>query len=356
MGVNFGAIADKILPFDPTPGFNLGKTKGVTGAIQASGTTTPLGQGNTAGSSVANKTNTPTKKVADNGVTETPTDLGDGTGGGSNGYNPADIAYLDSQANSLRDMLSRSGVSLDQGLTGINDSFNKEVGNANTQRSRVLQDYGVQDEATNRAKDTALGGVDTNARTLADSLRRTLGLAGGSDSSAYQLAAPQAVARQASTQRNGVLNDFSENEQSITTAKDRASEDFQTLLDNLAEQRKQKESSLRGGVLQNEQSINKSLAEIAAQKAAASGTGYAGSMAAQAPYSAAISSNQGAIDELFNKFRTPTFDVKPISAEAAPLKDYTVNSAEIGTPSSQAQDPSATFSNYLRKLQQEQIA
>src|SRR5687767_3406550 len=124
------------------------------------------------------------------GNAETPPTLsGTGSGGGSS-YNPADLAYLDSQSGHLRDMLGRSQVALNQGLTGLDDSYNREVGSANQQRSRALENYGVQREDSTRAKQEAVGQVDTNARVLNDSLRRILGMAAGSDSSAYQYAAP----------------------------------------------------------------------------------------------------------------------------------------------------------------------
>lgn len=348
------------MSIDLTPGFNLhgyagggipfiSKGNGTSG--KSTGTGTDVGD-----QALAKAKNTPAK-VADNTTStgDTPANLGSSVGSTGNGATAADIAYLDSQAGNLRDLLARSQGTLDQGLTGLGDSYNKSVSDADLQRSRALQDYDTQDQQTNTAKDTALNSVNTNARTLADSLRRTLGLAGGSDSSAYQLAAPQAVARQASTQRNGVLNDYSSNEQAIGIAKTRASEDFDTLLSNLAGQRNQKESALRSGVLQNDQDINKQLADVAAQRASATGVGYAGTLAAQQPYSTAISNSQNSIDSLFNQFRTPTFDITPVNTDAAATKDYTVNSGDIGTDQSQTQDPNSTLSYYLKK-QQDQTA
>jgi hypothetical protein len=59
-------------------------------------------------------------------------------GGGATGYNPADLAYLDNQAGLLRQMLGRTGNTLNQGLANLTDSYNREVGVANQRRSRAL--------------------------------------------------------------------------------------------------------------------------------------------------------------------------------------------------------------------------
>lgn len=302
----------------------------------------------------AGSSNVPQKATTPN--TENPANPGGGSGSNSSG-DAATAAYYDSQANTLRGLLGRSQNTLDQGLTNLSDSYNKQVNDANQQRSRALEDYGIQSENSAHAKDQALGQVDTNARTLNDSLRRMLGQASGSDSSAYQYAAPNAVAREASGDRNKTLDAYSENDRNIGLAQKRATEDFQSLLDNLAAQRGQKESDLRSGVLQSEQDVNSQLADVAAKKAALTGSSYASTLAAQQPYQQAISDRQASIDALFNQFRNPTYDVKPVDVQTPTLRDYVVNSAGINSGSSAAsQDPSQTYGYYLKKNQDQQAA
>lgn len=276
-----------------------------------------------------------------------------GGGGRASGpaYNPADLAYLDSQTGTLQRMLQSADTGLNNGLTNLGDSFNKESSNVNQQRSRALEDYGKQEVLSQQGKDQSLGKVDTNARTLNDSLRRILGMAAGSGSSAY-LTAPKAVARQASGQREGVLSDYATNADALHTAEERAKTDFQSLLDNLWAQKNQKESDLRSGVLNNKNSINQQLGSVAAQRSSLLGGSYKSAIAAQQPYAAAINANQGALDNLFNQFRSPTYNITPVNAKPVDLKQYAVDKAAINTNSqSGTQDAYSPYSFFLKKQQ-----
>lgn len=287
-----------------------------------------------------------------------PGSSGGGNSSGASGASPADLAYYDSQSNQLRDMLGRTQNTLDQGLTNLGDSYNREVGGANQQRSRALEDFQVKREDTTRAKQEALGQVDTNARTLNDSLRRVLGLASGSGSSAYQLAAPNAVAREASGKRNGVLSNYATNDRNIATSEKRATEDFGSLLDDLARQRSDKERELRTGVLQSEQDLNAKLGDNAAQRAAALGGDTSAIQAAQSPYDAAIADRRSQIDSLFERFRTPTFAPKPVTVQAPNLRDYMVDRSQINANNQSGASQQQQYNPYsypLRKNLEDQL-
>jgi vacuolar-type H+-ATPase subunit H len=348
------------MAFDPTPGFNLGitdawrKVTNVANSFQGAG-----GNKVVASNPGASKNTQPNsssqprpQKAATNDPGETAADPGSVLGASTTSYDPADVAYLDAQANTLRDMLARSGNTLNQGITNLSDSYNKQVSTANSQRSRALEDFGIQREDNNRDRTQDLSTVDTNARTLNDSVRRLLGQAAGSGSSAYQYAAPNAVARTASSERNKVLDANAENDRNIGVAEKRATDDFQTMLDELLSQRNQKEGDLRAGVLQNEQGINSNLAELAAKRAAVTGGSYGSIMAAQQPFQQAVNDRQAQIDSLFERFRSPTYDVKPVSVQAPTLRDYAVTAAGINTGAAAAQDPSQTYGYYRKKNQE----
>lgn len=365
------------MAFDITPGFNLGisdalrRVGSAAGSFVGSKESNPIFK-NPTGQSSSNKKSDKdqykyqgydesTKSTAEQQAASNASLYGGygGSGGASGGgsgsdYSAEDLAYLDSQANSLRNLLSRSGNTLNQGLSNLNDSYNREVSSANQQRSRALEDFGTQREDTTRAKQEALGKIDTNARVLNDSIRRLLGLASGSGSSAYQYAAPNAVARQASGERNNVLSDYAENDRNIALSEKRAGEDFATLLDDLARQRNQKESDLRSGVLENEQGINEQLANIAAQRVAATGGGYGATMAAQRPYADAISSRQSQIDALFDKFRSPMLTAKAVDVQTPQLRDYIVDKAGV-TQNQASQQQYSPYSSFLRKNNDEQV-
>jgi hypothetical protein len=289
-------------------------------------------------------------------VGDTPPNLGGGVvGGNGNGASAADLAYLDTQENQLRDMLNRSQGTLNQGLTRLSDSYNSQVGSANRDRSRFLEDLQTRQTKTDTEKQSAIGKVDTNARTLNDSLRRMIGMASGSESSAYKLAAPNAVARQASGERTDVLSDYADNMGTLDTTRRRGTEDYDRMLGDLGTQRNQKEAELREGIYANEQGINSSLADISGKRAMARGAGYQGILAAQQPYQTAITERQNAIDSLFERFRNPVLSAAPVNVQAPDLKQYTVDRAALGQ-NRQSGSPYEPYYSPLRRQLEEELA
>jgi hypothetical protein len=233
------------------------------------------------------------------------------------------------------------------GLTQLGDSYNREVNSANSNQSRALQDFGVKREDTTRSKDQALGRVDTNARTLANSLRQRIGLASGSGSSAYQITAPGAVAREATQDRTGVVENFGVNFRNLDTGERRVKEDFTSLLSDLEAQRKSRQSDFEGGILDRKNQISGSLAEVARQKALLLGGGYTQAKAAMAPYTSAIDSRQSEIDGLFDKYRTP-FNVRAVDPSTPTLRDYMVDRTAINANQAQGQDPTSPYGQFLK--------
>ena len=269
-----------------------------------------------------------------------------GTGGRASApsYNPADIAYLDDQRGRLEGQQRSADTALTNGLTQLQDSYNKEVSGANSKRAQALQDLNTKREDTTRAKDSALNRVNENARTLAEGLRRRIGMASGSGSSAFQITAPGAVSRDATEDRTGVLENFGVNFRDLATTEQRQKTQFEELLSDLEAQRKTRESDFRSGILEKKNQIDNSLSEVARQKALALGGGYNQVRTAMAPYAGAIDSRQAEIDNLFNKFRTP-FAQKAVDTTAPTLRDYMVDRANISSGQPGPQDPTAPYKN-----------
>lgn len=278
-----------------------------------------------------------------------------GSGGGTSTYNADDLAYLDTQESQLRRLLESAQSALGSGLSNLTDSFNRETGSANQQRGRAMENFGVQRQDMTAGKQNALGAVDTNARTLNDSLRRMLGMASGSGSSAYKFAAPNAVARQASQNRTNVLGDYGKNERDLVLSENRAKTDFEQLLEDLARQRNEKESELRGGVLEREQGIQRDLGNVAGERAKLLGGGYSQVRLAQQPFESAINSRQSELDGLFERFRSPQLTAKPVEVNTPQLRDYMVDRASINA-NNQGQSSYSPYAQFLKTKDDEQLA
>ena len=279
---------------------------------------------------------------------------GSAGGGAASSYNPADIAYLDDQRARLEAQQRSADTALNNGLTQLQDSYNKEVSGANSRRSQALADLNTKREDTTRAKDSAITRVNDNARTLAEGLRRRLGLASGSGSSAYQFAAPGAVSTEASKNRSGVLENFGMNFRDLDTTEQRQKSQFEELLADIEAQRKSRESDFRSGILEKKNQIDNSLSEVARQKALTLGGGYAQAKAAMQPYSSAIDSRQAEIDNLFSKFRTP-YSIKAIDTSAPSLRDYMVDRANIKAQQPGPQDPTAAYNDPFNIKKQDEL-
>lgn len=273
------------------------------------------------------------------------------SGGGGASYNPNDLAYLDSQQSLYERLLQSADGALNSGLQKLNDSTTSARNQATLKNSRAMRDYETKRTDTQNSKNQALGSVNTNARTLSDSLRRMLGMASGSGSSAYQITAPNAVARQASQQRNSVMSNYGQNERDIDTAVGDTKVDFTNLLQEIANQRRQREEELRAGVYGQQQGINQSLAEIASERARLQG---GNSLSAMRPYQDRYLGLQTQIDQLPTQFRTDITS-RDLNVKTPNLRDYMVDRQAINA-NRQGQSQYSPYSQFLRKDEEEQLA
>ena len=270
-------------------------------------------------------------------------------------YDPADLAYLDSQKSTLERQLGRTEGGLEDALAAILNNYNKDLSRTNEARSRALEDFDDKRETSEFGRERELGKVDTGARSLADSLRRRIGLASGSGSSAYQIAAPRAVQRQASEQRGDVLEDYSANFQALDKDEGRATEDFASLLADLEAQRLQKSGGVRADILEQKGQIRDNLGRVAGERAKLLGGDYKDVRSAMSPYEDQIRSGESQIDNIFNKYTTK-YNVKPINVRDTQLRDYSTDRAAVrDNQATGNQSDYAPYKTYLGEDEEELV-
>lgn len=285
-----------------------------------------------------------------------------GGGGGGGGYSAPvdpyaaqraeDNSFLNDQEGQLRALLGRADTSLGQGITNLNNSYNASRTNATEDQNRTLRDYGVKREDTIRDKQSSIGKVNTNARTLSNSVRSIIGRASGSGSSAFQLAAPNAVSREASGQRTNVLETFGRNFRNLDTAENDAKFKYDKLLKDLEAQRGQREYDLRAGIDSQKNALSEKLANVAGERARVNGGGYGAVRTAQQPYQNEINTRQSELDRLFTQFN-PTISYAPVDVQKPELSPYTVDRAAIGANQAQGADQYSPYSQFLKKRQEQ---
>jgi len=353
---NLGELARWVSKRDLTPGFNLSRPWDAGGSpVSATGTTNPIagigfgeGGSQTGGDKVAtaSKFKNEPKDPKNPGQPPGPYT---GGGGSSDSYDPADLAYLEDKEDLLNRQLGRTDAGLKQALEQLLNAYNKEVSGANKQRGRAMEDFDDKAEISEQGRGRELGKVDTNSRMLADSLRRRLGLASGSGSSAYQIAAPRAVQRQASEQRGDVLEDYSANFQALDKDRTRATEDFASLLEDLAAQRKFREGGVRNAILTQRNKIQGNLGHVAGQRQKLLGGGYDDVRKAMSPYEQAIRGGESEIDKIFDKYTTK-YNIKPVNVRNTQLRDYATDEAAVRDNAATGnQSEYAPYKSYLEE-------
>jgi len=353
---NLGDLARSLSKVDLTRGFNLSRPWDAGGSpISATGTTNPIAGIGFGGGSSQSGGGTTTKSApqrSDKRDPEPTKPPGPYTGGGSgdgDSYDPGDLAYLDSQQDLLNRQLGRTDTGLRQALEQLLNAYNKEVSGANKQRGRAMEDFDDKAEISEQGRGRELGKVDTSARMLANSLRQRLGLASGSGSSAYQIAAPRAVQRQASEQRGDVLEDYSANFQALDKDRTRATEDFAALLEDLAAQRKSREGGVRNDILAQRGEIQSNLGYVAGQRQKLLGGGYDDVRKAMSPYEQAIRGGESEIDKIFDKYTTK-YNVKPVNVRNTQLRDYATDEAAVRDNAATGnQSEYAPYKSYLEE-------
>lgn len=276
-----------------------------------------------------------------------------GAAGGGSGYSQADMAFLDDQANQLRDLLGRTDVGLNQGLTRNNDEYNTQVGQANNSRDQQLAAYGDQRVQQNRGKLDSYNTVNKNAGNGYRSLAQLIGRASGTGSSAFRELLPDVVGKDISSKRQDITDTYGQNLQGIDKAEKQYGLSFESVLADLMKQKRDNENNLRSGIEGQRQGINAQLAQTEGQKAQARGGNYAAVKAAQQPFQQAINSSRDQVQNFFDQYRTP-YTARQAVAAAPELSQYQIDRSNVNAQAQPGVDPNNPYASLLRRRQQEQ--
>lgn len=252
-------------------------------------------------------------------------------GSGSSTNTPTtDFSLFDSNASNLNDLLGRTNTSLDQGLNSINDQYNSAVTGANNDKT-------TQVNAQNTQKQGAYDKINQNAGIGYKSLANIIGRAAGTGSSAFQSLLPDVVGKDTSSKRLDTTNTYGQNLSNIDTS-------FEGVLQDLLNQKKQNEDTLRTGVETQRQGIQQQLQQNAIAKSQAAGQTPAQASAAAQPFQTAITNSRNAVDSFFNQFK-PDYSVATPDAN---LAQYQTDPAAVSA-GQQGSDPTNPYGTLLRK-------
>lgn len=267
-------------------------------------------------------------------------------GGGGSSYGPsydtAAVAQYDQGINNANAALNRLGSQLESGNSGIDASWQNALNQLLLSRNQGEKSYNLNKQQTASDYVSAKNTIGANAGNSLNSLLRLLGSRGAGGSSAYNIAAPNAVSRQATIQRSEASGTNAKNNQALDINWNNFLTGYNNQVSSANSQREQQRQALQAQIENSRGSILQTIAQLAGMKASAMGGNAAG--AAQ-PY---IDQANSALD------RAVSFRVNPISYqtqayEAPSLGAYNTNPG--AAPTYQGQGPSNDyFSPYLQAL------
>lgn len=282
--------------------------------------------------------------------TNTPSNTTNKTSSTTSG-SQQDVDYLNSQESLYNRLLQSINSAKTTGIDKLIQSEKAAKDKATLENERRVQDFNTQRTDSDLAKQRALGTVDTNARTLSDSMRRIIGMAAGSGASA-NLAANSAIARQASQNRGNVMTSYGQNERDLDTTISRNETDFDAILQDIANQRKDKEKEFNAGITTGEQGIQQSLGEIAGERERLRNGNV---LSAMKPYQDRYFALQDTLDSL-DKNYAPTFTPRAGTVQAPQLRDYLVDRQAVNATRQSGQQQYSPYSAFLQRKEEDKLA
>lgn len=257
--------------------------------------------------------------------TVNPATSSTGTTSTTSSVDPNQVALYNTAINTLQDALNRSGNQLGIADQNINTQYGTNVNELNTAKANANQSYDTSSTQNGQQ-------LQTNKNTIADQasaglrgLLRTLGAYGAGGSSDALYTAPQAVAGEATSQRNGANQNFATNQQGLDTNWNNFINSDASSRQQLNDWQTQQLNSAQAQSDTAKQSLLQQLATLQGQKAA-----YAGgnSTAAAQPYLDQANGLSSTIDNL--AAINPTYNGTTPTYTAPTLSSY-VNNANTST-------------------------
>jgi hypothetical protein len=206
-----------------------------------------------------------------------------------------------------------------------------------------------KEKSTKDARSGAFDKVNQNTNSLANSVRRILGLAGAAGSSAM-VDISRGIAGEASRNRSNVLQDYAQNMGQLDEARRYSDEDYNALLGDLGRQRNTAKENFLRGITGQRQSLQGTIDEIAAKRAALLG-GDASAALRQGQERYLGYEDQ--INALPNQFRN-AITARDVAAKPISLKDYAVDRQAINANNSMGNDQYSPYGQFMRKQQDEE--
>lgn len=276
------------------------------------------------------------------GINDSNTDTsGNGVGGSVPNYNTELVGEYDQAINQTQRSMGRLGNQLRSGYSDIESSYNNALNQLLLGKNRAESTYGENKQQTAQNFVGAKNTIGSNAGNSLRGLQRLLGSRGAGGSSAARFVAPDAVAREATIQRQGVTNTFGQNNKALDTNWNNYLTDYENQRTSASDQRNRQRGDLVNSVRAEKANLLQILADLRGQRAKAMG---GDSVGAAKPYLEQANSILDRISQ--RRFEPIAYQTK--AYDAPELGQYTSTPT---TPTFDGQAPSNDYySPYLAAL------
>lgn len=235
---------------------------------------------------------------------------------------PVDTSEYDQSIANTQDAINRLPTTLNSGNSAIDASYTDAINQLLGAKNSATQTYNANKLQTGQDFVTAKNTIGSNAGTELSGIERLLGSKGAGGSSAATIAAPDAVARQATLQRNDATGTYGDNEQTLDQNFGNYITGYNNSVASAGSQRDQQKQQEEQSVDTNRATLLQSLATLFGQKASATG---GNATAAAQPY---LDQANSVLDNLSNFTTAPiSYNTTPYAAPALSTYTTTPNSA-----------------------------
>lgn len=242
----------------------------------------------------------------------------------------AELAYLDDQQNQANAALGRIGDQRNIGNQNIESSYNQSLQGLLNSSSRAKQDYDLTKGRDLEDNRNARASTDRSVARSSTGLQRLLGSQGAGSSSAAQILAPFAVARQGTERLGEIQSSFGRNQQNLDLGFDRTKEDEKNQRSALDLEKIRRGNELEAGLLQNEAGIRGQLSNFDIARAKAQGQDYTQIRGDVQGYNNTINQLLSRIDQLGNQFQNAIGPAKGVTFDTPDLSQYNTGDLSRG--------------------------
>lgn len=251
---------------------------------------------------------------------------------------PSELAYWDDQIASGNESLGRLDRTLGVANSNIDAAEREALATAGTQYGKAERDFGTNKQYQIDDQVVTNNNIDTYVRTSNNALQRLFAGAGSGMSSASQIMAPYATARDGTVKRDGADTMYKRNMGKLDTAWQDTTDNYNTTVGSIKKQASDKKQTAKMTYEENRASLLDLIGGATLQKSQAGGSNYLTARAAMQPFQAQASQARDAAVGYGNLWSQPVaLNAGNVAFNKPTLDSYNLQREAVQAPTAMEQ-------------------